>query len=276
MATGSRDVSAEIGYSKRTEKRPYFYANAHVKDFVPLAPAEVLIRDARGLDCSLDREGFTLVEHESAVADLTDMDAIRSHHVGEIAELFKSVTGCDHAAVGPMGILRFSERSGSNANHDNSHPARFVHVDMAKEAAAGFRAKSAPPEDARGGRQIVRSAQYNVWRVLSQPPQDVPLGLCAYDSLSEGDLINCQAIFDPLDGSPEWGFPNYLLAANPNHRWFYYSDMHPGEALVFKASESDPARAQMMPHGAFDNPLAPADAPPRVSLEMRGTCYWFD
>jgi hypothetical protein len=30
-----------------------------------------------------------------------------------------------------------------------------------------------------------------------------------------------------------------------------------------------------MPHGAFDNPLAPDDAPPRVSLEMRGTCYWF-
>jgi hypothetical protein len=30
-----------------------------------------------------------------------------------------------------------------------------------------------------------------------------------------------------------------------------------------------------MPHGAFDNPLAGADAPPRVSLEMRGTCYWF-
>ena len=34
-------VRAEIGYSERTEKRPYFYANAHEKDFVPLKPAEV-------------------------------------------------------------------------------------------------------------------------------------------------------------------------------------------------------------------------------------------
>jgi len=34
-----KDVRAEIGYSERTEKRPYFYANAHEKDFVPLKPA---------------------------------------------------------------------------------------------------------------------------------------------------------------------------------------------------------------------------------------------
>ena len=131
------------------------------------------------------------------------------------------------------------------------------------------------PPRARGqsapeGREITRSAQYNVWRVLSAPPQDVPLGLCDYTSIEEGDLLPCQAIFDPLDGSPEWGFPNYLLEYNPAHRWFYYSDMHPGEALVFKTSESDPARAQLMPHGAFDNPLAPLDSVPRISLEMRG------
>ena len=33
---------------RRTERAPYFYANAHEKDFVPLKPAEVAIADARG------------------------------------------------------------------------------------------------------------------------------------------------------------------------------------------------------------------------------------
>ncbi len=126
------------------------------------------------------------------------------------------------------------------------------------------------------GKTPVRSAQYNVWRSLAGGTQDVPLGLCAYPSVAEEDLIECDAIFDPLDGSPEWSFGNYLLAANPAHKWFYYSDMRPDEAIVFKTSESDPARAQLMPHGAFDNPLAGPDAPPRVSLEMRGTCYWYE
>ena len=49
----SNDVRAPIGYSERTERRPYFYANAHEKDFVPLKPAEVAIADARGLGCSI-------------------------------------------------------------------------------------------------------------------------------------------------------------------------------------------------------------------------------
>jgi len=265
-----KDVRAEIGYSERTERRPFFYANAHEKDFVPLKPAEVAIHDARGLDCSLDREGFTLVEHKSAVADLTDLKAVAEVHRGEIVELLKQVTGCDEGVTTPFGILRFSEKSGENEAHDNSHPARFVHVDMAREAAAGMRAKTAPE-----GKTIARSAQYNVWRSLAGGTQDVPLGLCAYSSIAPDDLLGCDAIFDPLDGSPEWGFPNYLLAANPAHRWYYYSDMTPDEAIVFKTSESDPERAQLMPHGAFDNPLAGPDAPPRVSLEMRGTCYWY-
>jgi hypothetical protein len=264
------DVRAKIGYSERTEKRPYFYANAHEKDFVPLAPAEVAIADARGLDCSLDREGFTLIEHRSAVADLTDLKAVADVHRAEISDLLKRITGCDEVVMTPMGILRFSEKSGANEAHDNSHPARFVHVDMASEAAAAMREKTAPQ-----GKTIARSGQYNVWRSLAGGTQDVPLGLCAYPSVEPGDLLDCDAIFDPPDGSPEWGFPNYLLAYNPNHRWYYYSDMTPDEAIVFKTSESDPARAQLMPHGAFDNPLAGADAPPRVSLEMRGTCYWF-
>ena len=263
-------LRAQIGYSRRTAQRPYFYANAHEKDFVPLAPEEVKIADARGSECTLDAEGFTLVQHKSALDDLTDLNAVAKVHSGEIAELLKQVTGCDEVMMTPFGILRFSERLGENAAHDNSHPARFVHVDMAKEAAAATRQQAAPK-----GKPIARSAQYNVWRVLSQPPQDVPLGRCAWNSIAPDDLIDCDAIFDPLDGSPEWGFPNYLLAHNPGHRWYYYSDMTPDEAIVFKTSESDPTRAQLMPHGAFDNPLAGSDAPPRISLEMRGTCYWF-
>jgi hypothetical protein len=265
----SRDVRATIGYSERTERRPFFYANAHEKDFVPLAPREVLVHDARVAGCSLDKEGFTLVDHASKVADLTDLDAVAATHTGEVQELLLAVSGADRVDMFSRGILRFSERAGANDEHDNSHPARFVHVDMSIEAARNARAAGAPKD-----RDVLRSVQYNVWRVLSPPPQDVPLGLCAFDSLAMDDLITCDAIFDPPGGAPEWSFENYLLAANPAHRWYYYPDMHVGEALVFVTSDSDTARPLMMPHGAFDNPLAGPGTPPRISLEMRGTAYW--
>ncbi len=263
-------LRAAIGYTQRTEKKPFFYANAHEKDYVPLAPQEVEINDARSLGCSLDTEGFTLVEHRSQVADLTDLAEVSRVHAAEMEALFKAQTGCDHVDMFARGILRFSERLGQNDAFDNSHPARFVHVDMSIPAAKAARAKGAP-----AGKTIVRSAQYNAWRVLSDPPQDVPLALCAYPSVAMADLIECDAIFDPPGGAPEWSFGNYLLEYNPAHRWFYYSDMHVGEVLLFKTSESDPDRALLMPHGAFDNPLAGPDAPARISLEMRGTAYWF-
>ena len=78
------DLRAEIGYSERTERRPYFYANAHEKDFVPLRPVEVPIADMRGKPTSLDEEGCVLVRHRSEVADFADPEQIALIHAPEI------------------------------------------------------------------------------------------------------------------------------------------------------------------------------------------------
>ncbi len=251
---------------ERSEKKPYFYANAHEKDFIPLKPAEVEIADARGQGCSLDAEGFALVEHRERGG------GPHRHGRGR-----PTPRGRDRRTARARHRLRPRQRdllaascaspksSARTQSHDNSHPARFVHVDMAKEVAAEMRAKGAPE-----GKTIVRSAQYNVWRALSGAPQDVPLGLCAYPSIAPEDLLDCDAIFDPPDGSPEWGFPNYLLGRQPRPPLVLLFEHDAGRGAVVKTSDSEPARARLMPHGAFDNPLAGPDAPPRVSLEMRG------
>ncbi|HWU04440.1 MAG TPA: CmcJ/NvfI family oxidoreductase, partial [Novosphingobium sp.] len=88
------------------------------------------------------------------------------------------------------------------------------------------------------------------------------------------DLIVADAIFDEPDGR-EWSFEGLLVAHNPAHRWFYYPDMHTGEVIVFKSKDSDPQAARHIPHVAFNDPSAPADAPPRASIEMRATAYWW-
>ena len=137
-----KSVRAEIGYTERTDRAPYFYANAHEKDYVPLQPVAMDIGDARGLDASLDREGFMLVDHASAVADLSDMAQVAAVHRAEIADLLTRLTGCDHVEMTPFGILRYSERSGRVGSTDNSHPARMAHVDMNKADAAAARAMS--------------------------------------------------------------------------------------------------------------------------------------
>lgn len=262
-------VTASIAYVRDTGERPRYYANAHEKDTIALAPAAMPIEDMRGQQTSLDVEGCVLVRHRSEVADFADPAQIERIHVGEIEALLKQVTGCDHVAVTARGILRFSERLNENESHDNSHPARFAHVDVSAETGTRFRAGSAPE-----GKTISRSAQYNVWRAISGAPQDVPLALCDARTVAGPELLLADAIFDP-PGAPEFSFEGYVVAHHPGHRWLWFSDMQPDEAIVFKTSESDPARAQCIPHVAFDNPNVPPDAPARVSIEMRANCYWF-
>jgi len=263
-------VRAPIAYVADTGERPRYYANAHERDTIVVAAMTMPIEDRRGTDTSLDVDGCVLLRHTSDVADFADPEQIALIHEGEIAALLKEATGCDHVAVTPRGILRFSEKSGKTGSSDNSHPARFAHVDMSAETGTLFRGQSAPQ-----GRSIARSAQYNVWRAISGAPQDVPLALCDARSVQGPELIKADAIFDPPGGAPEFSFEGYVVAHHPDHRWLWFSGMEPDEVIVFKTSESDPARAQCIPHVAFDNPEAPADAPPRVSIEMRATCYWF-
>jgi hypothetical protein len=266
----SRTVAAPIAYVRDTGARPRYYANAHEKDTIVVDPVTMPIADIRGEASSLDVEGCMLVRHRSEVADFSDPEQIALIHVPEIEALLKDVTGCDAVAVVPRGVLRFSEKSGKTGSSDNSHPARFAHVDVSAETGVQFRAQSAPE-----GKALVRSAQYNVWRAISGAPQDVPLALCDARTVAGPELIKADAIFDPPGGAPEFSFEGYVVAHDPGHRWLWFSDMTPEEVIVFKTRESDPERAQCIPHVAFDNPEAAAVAPPRVSLEMRATSYWF-
>jgi len=263
-------VRASIAYVADTGERPRYYANAHEKDTIVLDPVTMPIEDLRGVETSLDVEGCILLRHASNVADFSDPEQIALIHNGEIEALLKDATGCDHVAVVPRGILRFSEKSGKTGSSDNSHPARFAHVDVSAETGEQMRRQSAPQ-----GRTIARSAQFNVWRAISGAPQDVPLALCDARTLVGPELIKADAIFDPPGGAPEFSFEGYVVAHHPGHRWLWFSDMEPDEVIVFKTSDSDRDRAQCIPHVAFDDPGAPADAPPRVSIEMRATCYWF-
>ncbi len=256
-----------INYVRRSTARPYYFANDHARDHVPLDRQPMEIVNARGLSTALDREGFVLVPHRSAVADFMDARMSESH-AQEIRALVMAQTGADHVVITGPGLLRFSEKSGQAGRFNNSHPARFAHVDVTTATAEMFAARAAP-----AGRAVTRVAQYNIWRAFSGPPQDVPLAVCDARSVAAADLVPADAIFDEPE-KPEWSFESWVIAHNPGHRWHWFAHMTPEEALIFKTHDSDPARARFVPHVAFDDPDCPAAAPPRTSIEMRATAYW--
>lgn len=268
QTSGDRDAVI-INYAARTAHRPRYYANDHSKDTVVIDARPMPLHDVRGEATSVDDAGFALVSHKSAVTDFTDRETAGRIHRPEIAELLRTVTGADEVIVTAPPIMRFSERSGRAGQGDNSYPARFVHVDLSDPTGRQFAQRTAPE-----GARFVRAAHYNVWRALSGPPQDVPLGLCDNRSLQGDELIEADAIFDRPEGDSQ--FEGYVVAHHPAHRWCWYPDLRPDEAIIFKTHDSREGVARLMPHVGFDDPLCADDAPPRISIEMRGIAYWWD
>jgi hypothetical protein len=273
MSQLARTVVGSLGFSEPMAGRPKFHANNHSLDVLNVVRHPVTIEDVRHRETppSLDVEGFCIRPHRSAVQNFRDGGEVERVHMEEIRELLLEASGADHVIVTGKGILRFGERSPESGAHNNSQPARFVHIDVSDATAGTFYARSRPDN----GRRVRRSAQYNVWRVLSPPPQDVPLAVCDARSLSPEDLIAADAIFDHND-APVFSFEALLIRHNPKQRWAFFSNMRSDEALIFKTNDTDPGAAHNVPHGAFDDPSCPGNVPPRASIEMRGIAYWFE
>ncbi len=268
----ARAVTADIVYLGPMTERPRFHANDHSRDNLVLETHAVPVEDARWrpVPPSLDREGFMLVKHESAIADFRDTDEVAHRAAAEIIALIADLSGAEHVAMLGPAIWRFGERSPDSGRLNNSLPARFTHID-----ASDARARLTAGQLARKDRPVRRFTQFNIWRAISPPPQDVPLAVCDARSVAPDDLVIGDAVFDYND-RPEWSAESTLVRANPAHRWAYFSGMTRDEALVFICKDSDSRRPQNVPHCAFDDPSCPAGAPPRVSIEMRAMAFWFN
>ena len=262
-----------MNYIGEMAQRPRYYANDHSRDVLHLDPQKIVIEDARKrLEApSLAREGFELVAHSSEIQNFQDSQEVARIYPKEIERLLLEVSGADHVVISGPGVLRFGEGSQEAGRYSNSMPARFVHVDISDATAEQFAHRSMP---ANTGRALRRFAHYNVWRVFSAPPQDIPLTVCDARSVAPTDLIYADAIFDEKD-KPEWSFEGWVVRHNPRHRWSYFSDMTRDEAIIFKTNDSDPAQPHCIPHSAFDDPSCPKGVLPRASIEMRGIAYWF-
>jgi len=115
---------------------------------------------------------------------------------------------------------------------------------------------------------------FNVWRAFSPPPQDFPLALCDARSVVPADIQNCTLTLARGDFSMTW--ENTAYKHNPDHRWFYCSDMNRDEAFVFSSFDTGSGWTDQVPHTAFEDQTCPEDAPPRASMEIRVFAFFED
>jgi hypothetical protein len=265
-------VEATINYVAPMTERPKFHAQDHGRDNLRYDPRRMKIANARSFReaASLEREGIVLASHASAIRDFRDPAEVRRLYPAEIERLIVELTGAKRAVMlGGGGLVRYTERSPHYKTGMNTQPARFPHVDFTPRTSPGLvdnvfgnRVEKLAP-----GQRLVG---YNVWRVVSPPPQDVPLAVCDARTVARDDLVPADGVYDQGDDpSKWWELEAYLVRHNPAHRWIYYRDMRPDEVLIFRGYDNAPAWRAGVPHSAFDDPACPPGAPPRVSIEAR-------
>ena len=109
-----------------------------------------------------------------------------------------------------------------------------------------------------------RFAIVNVWRSIGGPIRNYPLTLCDAATLGPEDLVSVERRAEERTGELQ------VALHNPNQRWYYFPEMQMSEALVFKTFDSTTdGRARFTIHSSFEDPGAPANAPPRESIETR-------
>jgi hypothetical protein len=265
----SADVRAALTFITLQGSKPVFYSSALTggapRVLFDTERHDVLIQDMRPLAdaLALDREGFELRRHETAVADLYDDEALEQVYYPEIEALLRAATGASRVVV--FDATRRSDGGAGARNRDGLRgPASRVHVDYTeKSGPQRVRDLLGEAEAARLAASGARIVQVNVWRPIRGPVERSPLALADAASVRPEDLVATDQVFPDRVGEI------YHLAYHPGQRWYYAPRMTPDEVLLIKGYDSLTDRARFTPHGAFDLPDTPAGAPPRESIEVR-------
>jgi hypothetical protein len=270
--TAPRPITAALSYLIDTGEKPVFKASVGGGDAneytAQFEAHEVQIADGRATPggFGLDRQGFVLVEHETAVSDFYDETQVEGLYEAEVEALVKAVTGASRVVVFDHTLR--SDAQATQVERNIREPASIVHNDYTPRSAPRRVRDILPAKEAeallRG-----RFAIVNVWRSVAGPVSTSPLALCDARSVAPADLILSERRSKERVGEIQ------QAVFNPDHRWFYFPDMRRNEALLIKTYESlEDGRARFTIHTAFDNPTAPVDAAPRESIETRAFAFF--
>jgi hypothetical protein len=264
-------VDAEITFSIDTGEKPVnetFESGQIIRRRTGATERRrVSIHDARPLagELSLDRNGFVLADHPTAVRDFFDPEQLANIYYPEVEQLVKRVSGASRVVVFDH-TLRSGDQTEQAARRIRE-PVLWAHNDYT-EWSGPQRVRDILPEEA--GRLLAhRFAIVQVWRAIGRPIQSDPLAVADARSVSPGDLIKAERRYPHRVGE------TYQLQYNPAQRWFWFPEMRRDEALVFKVYDSQTdGRARFTPHCSFVDPTTPAEAPPRQSIEVRTFAFF--
>lgn len=264
-------VVARINYLKPAASKPAVFIYAKPGEPQPIDalrdPHDVTIADARPLAraLSLDEQGFALAQAPTRMRDFDDAAARKAVYDCEVAALVTAATGARKVLVFDHTIRRIgNDNSGAEART----PVYVAHNDYTEKSGPQRVRDLLPAADAAHalGR---RFAIVNVWRSIAGTVTDTPLAFADARSTKPEDFIATDLVYPDRTGEV------YRIAFSPAHRWFYFPQLRPDEALLIKSYDSaQDGRARFTPHTAFDHPATVPGTARRESIESRALAFF--
>ena len=261
-------VSAEVNYLGEMEDHPVAFSYNRGAGNLIFDRRRVALHDIRSLSPSdsLEERGFLLADipftwptGESPEAHL---ESLRNAVLTYVTEL----TGAPKVVlIGP-----FVRHGDPDLAEPGKTPAHYIHADYNAVSFARA-ARDLLADDPDIDRWLCgRRAIYQTWTAISPAPQDTTLALLDRSTLRGEDIVAGTVVV----GTPEAPRPHpaLLVRHDPRHRWYFVSDMGPGDTLIFLGSDGLDDSLPGSPHTAFEN--AAPGATPRVSAEMRAFVFW--
>ena len=259
-------VDATMNFCPPGEK-VIFYPTDRAKSQWPYKPYPVKIHNMRQVqnELSFDRNGFVLLNQDSACKNLYDADEVERVYVPEVLALIQKLTGADK--VVNFGIMT---RTNNPESPEGNLPAFGAHVDYGDRTVRDQTILALGEEEAAkwlAGRYML----INVWRPI-KVVESAPFALCDASTIAESDLCDSE-VRGGLGDPNRPTLYGYAVSFNENQRWYYAPNMRPDEVYAFKLFDSDPDAVQLTAHSAFEHPGIAEDAAPRESIEMRTIAY---
>lgn len=228
---------------------------------------EVAIADARPLvaagKLSIEQSGFTFADYRPSVLDYADSAAVKASYQTDIAPLLKRLSGAREVCVHSHQTRMENPKTFLGAY------SRYVHCDYAMKP-SGEREASVLKQHGHADVDVadLDYVWFNIWAPIERPAQQNQLAVMDASTLSPEDLQEYH-----FTSRAEGGYAA-IPTFSPRHRFYYVSNMRPGEALVFKQYDSRPGKPKVCPHTAFYDPQAAAGHAPRRSVEYRALCVY--
>jgi hypothetical protein len=266
-------VSAELKYSVDNGKPIdyYFYEPDPALELNPPGTdGKVMeIEDAwpKANALSVDREGFVLKHFNGGFRDFDNEEAVKSIFYNDVINFVKQNTGAKRVEVFDHTIRRRLPADLKQQTTVKRPAVMLVHSDYTPKSGEQ-RVRDIVPGDAE---ELLkgRVAFYNVWKSIGDPIEELPLAMCDAQTSTDEDMLLMELKYKERTGEI------YVMRHAPQHKWYYFPNMQPDDALLLKTYDSETdGRARFMGHTAFEDPTTKPGAKQRQSVEVRTMAFF--